>query len=327
MSNPTPQEVHVDKFLTTLSVAYTQQAGNFVAGKVFPFVPVKKQSDKYVVYDKGTFYRSAMGPRPLGDTPNRSSYKTSSDSYICEEYAEEQVIDDRQRANTDDPLDPDRDATNKLTQSALIFTDQSWSAKFFSASPWTTNYAGVSSAPSTGEFLQFDQAGSKPISFIRNAIRGIQRTTGYKPNVGVFGVDVFEVLINHVDVIDRVKYTALGIADNELLAKVLGLETVLVAESVANAAAEGVADSIDFICSPKGFLLAYSAPNPSLLTPSAGYIFVWTGLIPGHTPADGVLIQKGYDTRSKSTWIQGRCAWDMKVVAPDLGTYFADAVG
>ena len=63
---PTPSQMHVDHYLTNLSVVYAQQQSNFVAGRVFRTIPVSKQSNKFPIYDKGYFWRNEMGPRPLG---------------------------------------------------------------------------------------------------------------------------------------------------------------------------------------------------------------------------------------------------------------------
>jgi len=45
---PTSSGVHVDAVLTNISVAYIQNAMNFIAGRIFPTVPVTKQSDGYI---------------------------------------------------------------------------------------------------------------------------------------------------------------------------------------------------------------------------------------------------------------------------------------
>lgn len=330
MPDIVPQDVHIDVALTEMSVAYIQDQNNFIAGTIFPIVPVTKQTNKYFVYPKGSFFRTDMSPRPLGDSPNRSSYTTSTDSYGCEEYGEEQVIDDRQRENTDNPLEPDRDATIKLTQSGLIYTDQSWAGKFFNNSTWTVNQAGVASAPGANQFIRFDQAGADPVKTIRNAIRTMQRTTGFKPNVLVLGVDVYEVLINTPSIYGRIQYireaTEAGGTDEFLLGRLFGVAKVVVAESVAMTSPEGVTDTIDFIMNSKSFLLCYAAPNPSLLTPSAGYIFSWSKLGGVVTPNSASVIRRGRIDRAKSDWLQIGMAWDMKVVAPDLGIYFSAAV-
>ena len=40
------RDVHIDGPLSNISTAYMQEQTDFVAGRVFPVVPVEKQSDK-----------------------------------------------------------------------------------------------------------------------------------------------------------------------------------------------------------------------------------------------------------------------------------------
>src|SRR3954465_7897357 len=110
MPQPTPSDLHVDSYLTDLSVSWSQKSDQFIADKVFPVVPVAQQSDLYAVYDKGFFYRDEMRVRPLGGRPNKAGYAISNQTYRCEEWALEHAIDDRTRSNADKPLDPDRAA-------------------------------------------------------------------------------------------------------------------------------------------------------------------------------------------------------------------------
>ncbi|MFN9111239.1 MAG: hypothetical protein ACK5XN_14350, partial [Bacteroidota bacterium] len=57
---PTPGDVHVNAPLTNISIAFLQNAANFVATRVFPNIPVQKQSDRYYVYERGDFNRDEM---------------------------------------------------------------------------------------------------------------------------------------------------------------------------------------------------------------------------------------------------------------------------
>lgn len=326
MANVAPQNVYIDQILTNLSICYTQNPNTFIAGQIFPVLPVQVQTGKFMKYDKGSLFRSDMGPRGLGQQPNQSTYGVSQGTYLAEELSEELMIDDRQRANAQNPLDPDRDAAMKLTQSSLIKQDQTWSSTYFAASAWTTNRTGVASGPITNQFLQFDQAGSDPVNYIRKAGRSMQRTTGKKPNVLVLGVDVYETLINHPSVIARFQYAQVGIIGYPELSRVFGVDKVVVAESVANSAAEGLTDNIDFIVGSKGMLLCYAAENPGLMEVSAGYIFTWQGIAPGFDLKAGALITRGRADRAKSDWFQGTVAWAMEITAPDLGIFFATAV-
>ena len=63
MAQPTPSDVHVDAILTNISVAYIQDQNYFIANKVFPSIPVEKQSDKYFKYTKGDWFRDEAAVR------------------------------------------------------------------------------------------------------------------------------------------------------------------------------------------------------------------------------------------------------------------------
>ena len=49
MPQPTVSQVHVNRPLTNISVAFAQAATSFAAERVFPRIPVAKQSDRYFV--------------------------------------------------------------------------------------------------------------------------------------------------------------------------------------------------------------------------------------------------------------------------------------
>ena len=60
MPNPTSGDVHVNRPLTNISIAYMQDPKGFVADQIFPNIPVLKQSDRYWRYDRGDFNRNQM---------------------------------------------------------------------------------------------------------------------------------------------------------------------------------------------------------------------------------------------------------------------------
>lgn len=322
----TPSDLHIDQYLTNLSVAFAQDEGKFVADKVFPVVPVTKQSDKYNIYPKGHFWRDEVAPRPLGGRPNQAGYDVESGTYLCEEEGLEHKIDDRVRANADQPLNPDRAGMRLLTEQTMIHRDSDWASSYFAKGVWGTDLKGKSSSPGENEFLQLDQSGTEPVEFLDELRDDLGGATGMDPNTLVLGRDVFRVVKNHPEIKDRIKYTQRGIVTAEILAELFGVDKVVIPGSVKNSSAEGVADAIDFIVGRKDMLLVYSAPNPAIDQPSGGYIFAWTGLIPGATNAYGGVIERGREELAHSDVLQIRTAYDMQVVAPELGIFFEGAV-
>lgn len=320
--------LHVDRYLTNFSVNYVQDRKNFVAQRAASIIPVVKQTDTYVVYDRGYFWRDEAQPRPLGGRPQQVGYKFDSGTYKATEYALEHVVDDRQRTNADDPIRLDENATTLLTGKHMIKQDRVWVAKFFGTGLWSTEATGVSSSPSVADqFLTFDDSGSTPIEVIDYWKDQMFQKTGFMPNTLVLGAGVKRVLRTHPDIADRIKYTRTGIADDDILGMLFEIPNLVVARSIYNAAEEGAANNFQYIADPNAMWMGYIEPNPGLDSPTAIANFAWTGLLPGATNALGGVMERGRDERAHSDYFQGRMAWDLEIVAPDLGVFFNHAIG
>lgn len=331
MPQPSAAQLHVDRFLTNMAVAWAQDEADFVASRVFPPVPVLKESDLYAVYEKGTFYRKRqMRPRPLGGRPPQTGYEITEGTYRCVEWGLEHAIDDRERTNADEPLNPDIAGMLLLTEQGMIQREDLWTQAYFVTGQWGTDWQGVSSGPTGNQFTQFDQSGSDPIQFLRARRNDIRGKTGYAPNKAVFGSLAWEAFINHPDVVERVKYTqaAADVArtEEQIAAALLKVNEVLIPYGVANSAAEGQADNIGFIANPTSILLVYAAPAPSIRAPSGGYTFAYTGLIPGVNNAWGGVIERGRDELAHTDILQIRASYDQRIVASDLGEFFQQVV-
>jgi hypothetical protein len=76
-------------------------------------------------------------------------------------------------------------------------------------------------------------------------------------------------------------------------------------------------------------LLCYANPSPSLLTPSAGYTFGWTGYLMGgggYQNAGGAGWFAVRDFRiewRRALRIEAEMAMDMKLIAGDLGIFMS----
>jgi len=325
MPNPTASDVHVNVPLTNVSIAFIQQADAFVATQVFPNVPVPNQSNRYFVYDRADWFRDQAQLRAPGAESAGGGFRVdNTPTYFANVWAYHKDIDDQIRSNADSVISMDRDATQFVTQQLLIRRDKLWATTFFKTGVWTSDLDGVAGAPGANQFKQWDQAGSTPIEDIRRYRIAVAELTAYRPNTLVLGAHVWRVLQDHPEFLDRIKYTQKGMVTPDLLAAVLELDKVVVAYGVeATAPEEAATDTFSFIFG-KHALLAYSAPAPSLMTPSAGYTFSWTGLL-GSGPM-GNRISSFRMEQLKSDRVEGEMAFDMKVIAADLGAFFESAV-
>jgi hypothetical protein len=315
MAQPTQSDVHVDQVLTNISVAYIQNQDHYIASQVFPIVPVDKQSDKYYTYTKNDWFRDEAEKRADATESAGSGYNLGTDNYNCDVFAFHKDIGNQTRNNADAPLDLDRDATQFVTQRLLLRQERQWASDYFTTSVWATD--------STPSNLWSDYANSDPINDVETGKRTVLSTTGFMANTLVLGYDVFIKLKNHPDLVDRIKYTSAQTLTPQMLAMLFEVERVLVAKAIYATNLEGETAAYSFVHG-KHALLCYVNPQPSLLAPSAGYIFAWRGVSEGLGQTIGV---SRFDMpHLKAQRVEGEIAFDDKVVASDLGYFFNGAV-
>lgn len=319
MPQPTPGDVHVNAPLTNMAVKFMDDTNDFIADKVFPNVPVKKQSDSYFVYPRDNWFRTEAKERGLSQESAGSGYTLETEDYNAKVKALHKDIDDQLRANEDSPLNSDADATEFVTRGCLLRKEKDWAANYFTTGIWTGSTTGTDITPGT----LWSAASSTPIADIRAQISGMKKKTGFRPNKLVLAEDVWTKLQDNEDFLDRIAYTQRKIVSEELLASVLGIEEVLVAGAVENTAKEGATLSMDWVYT-KDALLVYSAPRPSIQKPSAGYTFSWTGYL--GASRNGLRIKRLRMDPINSDRIEGEMAYDQKQVAADLGVFFNNCI-
>lgn len=328
---PTAHDVHVDAALTNISIAFLQNANNFVASRVFPRVPVAKQSDRYFTFDRGDFNRDEAQKRAPGTESAGGGYRIdNTPTFYCDVYAFHKDIPDQIVANADVALDLQRAAADFVAHKMLIRHEKDWANTYFTGGVWTNDFDGVASSPASDEVLQWNDASSDPIANIRSGITTIEESTGFTPNTLTVGKHVMDALEDHPDIVDRIKYSGMtGAGGNparvneQTLAQLFGLERVLVCRAIENTADEGATNSHSFIQGKKA-LLSYAPPTPSLLTPTAGYTFVWDGYL-NQNNGMGFATSRFRMDHLKSERVEGEMAFDHKLIAADLG-FFWDSI-
>lgn len=323
---PDMKTAHIDRAMTNVSVSYLQDASAFIADKVFPIVPVKRQSDVFYTYSKEDFMRDEAQVRGAATESAGGDYGVeASDPYYCRKHAFHKDVTPEERTNYDEPLDADKDATDFVSQKMLIRREMQWATNFFKEGVWGTEITGAE-AEGEGQAVKWDLPTSNPIKDVTGAGVEMAGATGFKPNTLVLSPYAFNALKNHEDILDRIKYTQKGIVTADLLATLFEVENVYVAWSVVNSAAKGAAGAVDFIMG-KHALLCYSNKNPGLRKPSAGYIFAWTGL-EGAGAYGNRIVRLPMDMLGLGTErIEGEIAFDAKKICGDLGVFFKDIVG
>ncbi len=333
MPQPTLQSVHVNTALTTIATAYLQEDDVYIANKVFPSVPVQHRSDVYFKYRKGDFFRDDFQKRADGAESAGSGWNMDqSMPYQADVWALHKDIGSQARANQDPAVDLDVAATKYLIQKGKIHRDRIFVSKYMTPGVWGRDVTGSATGTpgTTTTRLWSDDANGDPITDVAEAMDYVQQNTGFLPNTLTLSYKAYKAIKKHPLIIDRIKYVMPaygGKITPELLASLFDVDKVVVSRAVYNSADEGATDNFSYV-SGSDALLTYSAPEPGLMVPSAGYLFPWIGLMDGLGGTEGVAIAQisapllGWGT----VRTEAQMAFDMQVVGPDLGVFFHNIV-
>lgn len=320
-----------NNYLTNMSMAYFQEEGDFVAPSIFPICPVGLSSSYYYTFSKADLARDNVSRKPafgkvdpalMGQTDN--TYKCDVDQVIV---GIDQIDSlNFQRSRAPGVADPRRAKVRFATEQLKLHLDLIFAQNFFRDGVWADEWAGIAGAPVGKQFLKFNDANFDPVNFFDARMKEIKQRGRRRPNRLALGVDSFNALKNHPDIIERVKYTGStanpAIVTTSALAAILQIEQVRVLESTYNAAGVGDED-MQFVCDPASALLCYATANPAIDEPSAGYIFTWDMLGNGQYVA---LDQYEGEKGTHSEFVEGLMSTDMKKTSDDLAIFFKECV-
>lgn len=329
---PTPQSIHVDAILTNLSIAYKNR--NYIADRVFPSVPVNKQSDKYFVFPRGAWFRDEAAMRGPGASAPEGGYEVSNDSYFANEWAFDHRIPKEVLENADIPLQPWQTGVNFVTEKILLRKERLVAEKVLTQVNWTTN------DDTNGDWAHGAQTNTF-LSDILDAKETMRKLIGQYPNRLLMDSKTFKELKQVAAIIERIKYTGTSgkPADVTLqtLAALLELDEVLLGSAIYSSAKEkkggGDFTPVDIweVNATKGSaFLFYTPPQVGLEVPSAGYCFNWRSTELGQAQVVSQdnyrVVKKWWENKPESWMIRGSERFDPKVVAADCGCLFRDTI-
>lgn len=320
MPLPAQSTLHVNRPLTNVSVAYMQhRMATFVAPTAFPVVPVSNSSDIYYKFDKGDWLRGGAKKRAPGTESAGGGFRLSTDTYTAEVWALHMDVNDPDRARADEQVGSlDVHAAEWVASQHVNTLEASWAAAHMTTGVWSTDLAGTTDFVKWSNYTTGD-----PALVISDRKRIMKAATGYTPNKLIVGQIVHDRLKLHPLIRDQYKYTSSESITAEMIARALEVDQYIVADSIINNGVEGGADSIAFNIDDDALLL-YAAPSPSLMVPTAGYTFVWSGYLGSAALAPQISTFRMDPI--KSDRVEGEVAYVFKVVATDLGVFMADVV-
>jgi len=305
------KDIHVDKPLTEWALAYLQEASSFIANKVLPPLKVSKESDKYFIFDRNSWRKRATLRAPGAQTNLTNMPGLTTGTYTVEEYGLHAVVPTREMDNADAPLQPVQDASVEVAEQLMIDKELSAAKVVFTT---TAAHSGVTMSAAT----QWDYTTTATIiDDIRTGLDAISKEIGREPNTAIMGKEVWKIVQDNDDILDRIKYTQKGIITEDLVASVLDLDNIFVGRAAYITTGEGISETSAYIWGKHCFL-SYIQPRPAKRAVSHGYTFTNKG--------ENILMEQWFERKENGQWVQGTVFYDHKICSTFASYYMKDVV-
>ncbi|MCB2188821.1 MAG: hypothetical protein KQJ78_20570 [Deltaproteobacteria bacterium] len=278
---PTPGTTLLRPDLGALNFEYAVEASQrgFIGTTIMPYFPTALASGSYPVIPAEVFLKLPDTHRTARAGYARSDWQFSDDTYSCQEYGFEEVIDDSERNMYEgiySELDIEAISAMRAMDILLRGQEKRIADMVFNTSNLTAH--AVTTEWST-------TATASPITDVRTGKEAVRKACGLEPNILVIAKAVFDNLVMCAQIAERVQYTTpVEMMDEEaqrrLLSQALGVQ-VRVGNAIYDAAKKGQDLSATDIWDDEYALLARVPTNPlDLKEPCLGRTFLWTGDAP-----------------------------------------------
>lgn len=271
---PTANDVRpVDPVLTNLSIGFKND--RFLWDQIAPSSEVALRAGTFFLYDRAYWMRRHEGAKRAEDGRyTRVGYGVSTDTYETIERGFEKLLDDPTEASSQTPDDLQRKDVEFLTNLIQLELEKDVAAGCFVTGVWGTS----TTLSGTDQWSDYDS--SDPITDANTAIRAIMRNTGTKPNMLFIGASSWDKLREHPLLLDKYKHTQVGVMTEALVAGALGIDELVVGDSVENTAGENVTYSGGDIWTDNALFAVKNAPGLSIAAGALTFIWNEAGNVP-----------------------------------------------
>jgi hypothetical protein len=303
---------YLDQPLNNVSVGY--QNDDYFAERLFPVTPVKKQSGRYWVFGKEKFRQYETIRHARAEAREIAPWSLSNSPYFCDDHSLKDAISDEETANSDG-TDLEVNTVENLTDAILLdFEIRVMNLVMGSASAVpTTTLSGTSQ---WSDFVNSD-----PIAAVEAQKTVIKQAIAQTPNTLAVSYPVYSTLRQHPRIIDRFKYTQVGVLQADHLKSAFDVDNFWVLGAEYDTATEGQLPALNFVWG-KNAVLAYVPDEPRLREPALGYCFRW---LFGAPELGGTLTKRYRVENRMADVIEVHRYDDIQVVAPQAGFVFLNA--
>lgn len=208
------------------TVARGYQNALFIGLALCPIAPVNKREFTYPIFGKENLLGVDTKKSPKGETP-KLGLEHSSATGKCEDHAFAVELD--KQAREDDEVG----ATTRAPRAAMDVIMQRHEVLvkdlIFNAANYVTGLKAT--LTTTGQWTHAD---SDPVAAVNTAKSAVRNKVGLEPNVLVIGGAVLDALRVHAKIRSYLPDNQLGVVDETILARIFGLEKVLVGKGITS---------------------------------------------------------------------------------------------
>ena len=297
-------QVHVDQLLGNVSVKYKPEG--LIGEQVAPVVPVKKTSDLYRVYDRN--FRIPETERANRARSREHNFDVSTATYNLKRHSLHSFVSDTDADNYD-LADLRAETTEELTEKILMRHELEV-ANLFTTTNWSLN---VSLAAANA--FNANTTVSNPIPVFHTGASTVIANSGMSPNFGILPREAYVACLQHVSILDRLKYTSADVDAGKLAALFQLPKGLMVPQAAYDSAAEGATVTITNFWGDVAFL-GYKPDAPGPLKPSSIYSF--KKAMP--------LVKRWREEDRESECIEVNMEYQVKVVASLSGYLIKDVI-
>ncbi len=309
----TASDLYVDAPLTGVSIAYKN--ADYIADLCVPRIPVKKETG--LVFKMGMENFRIMDLQ-RGDKAKskRSGYTVDTDTtYRLFNYALSDVVTQGMRDQAQDPMSPDTDATENLTEILALNKEYKLaSAMFNTGSGYFSGYTEALNAASS-RYRWDVYTDSTPVQDVAYAMNKIRTNSGATSDIAVvIGGDVWPYLQEHPDLLEKITYSQIGVVTEELVKRCFQIDNFYVGKAMYDTANEGQTSSLASVWGK--YALVYHRGRPTVKTAACA------ALVHG-----GNWVRKWTDQELQgATVVEVQEAFQEKLLSPRSGYLFSTVI-
>lgn len=319
------QQLHVDRALSNLSIAYKPQ--KFIAEELFPPFPCDNRSNVYFVESDDQFRDEDDVSRP-GDTPGEIEWTEANTPFKCDSHRRQKFISDDEWSSADQAIRLETAAVHQLTEQTKV-RKESNAVRMLEAAVTATTLTKRTAGSGGVKYLE--DTSLDPVAYFDSEKEVIALKIGQVPNTLMLSRPVFRKLRNHPAVVGRVTGAA-TLSDSRVtldqLKNLFEVDRILIGEAIRITSQEGKTAVKTFIWGYYA-LLAY-CESPGIRALTFGQTFQWdwlkqkTGLsaVAADVGAPGRFIKRIRDEIRDGDIIRSYDYYQQQLIVPSAGLLY-----